>query len=248
MNLQTDAVIANQASKNTYEETTINGHLIKLITTTSRGLSRNRNVALVHSDQDADILLFADDDLVFEDGYETKVITEFVKHPEAKAIKFNVHDLSNSRCISMNRITEFEKATRRNMSSSGVVGLAIRASSFIQYNFKFNECFGSGTQQNSGEDTILIMQMINSHFPLFRSPVDIAGIDQTESSWFEGYNNKYFESAGAVIGTIFPRLCYLLVIRSAYRFSKREKCEMRFRDILACYYKGIRNNEKQFQP
>ena len=47
MNLQTDAVIANQADENSYKETTIEGHSVRFITTDSRGLSRNRNIALV---------------------------------------------------------------------------------------------------------------------------------------------------------------------------------------------------------
>lgn len=245
MNLHTDAVIANQADENGYRETIINGHSVKLITTSSRGLSRNRNIALSHAAQDANILLFSDDDLIFDDDYETKVISEFEKHPEAQAIKFNIHDISATRHISMARIQQFERATRRNMTSSGVVGLAIKQSVFQKNNLKFNEMFGAGTDNLCGEDTILIMEMLNRRVAFFRSPLDIAGIDQTDSSWFEGYNNRYFESAGAVIGTIYPRLSYLFVIRSAYRFSKRAKCTMKFLEILACYYKGIRNNEKK---
>lgn len=244
MNLQTDAVIANQADENSYKETTIEGHSVRFITTDSRGLSRNRNIALAHVAQDADILMFSDDDLVFEDNYEEKVIEEFENHPEAQAIKFNIHDVSTSRHISMARIKKFEKATRRNMTSSGVVGLAIKANVFQTYNFKFNENYGAGTKNLCGEDTILLMDMLNCRVAFFRSPLDVAGIDQTESSWFEGYNKRYFESAGAVIKAIYPKLCYLLVIRSAYRFSKRKKCQMDFRNILSCYYKGIRNSGK----
>jgi len=97
MNLQTDAVIANQADVSGYKETVINNHRVRLITTDSRGVSRNRNIAIAHSSQDADVLLFSDDDLIFNDGYEEQITDEFLKHPEAEAIKFNLHDLSNFR-------------------------------------------------------------------------------------------------------------------------------------------------------
>ncbi|MDO4385963.1 MAG: glycosyltransferase family A protein [Clostridia bacterium] len=87
MNLQTDAVLANQTDKNAYAETEIRGRCVKLVSTDTRGVSRNRNLALMHASPDADYLLFADDDLVFVDGYEKLVLGEFEKHPEAEAIK-----------------------------------------------------------------------------------------------------------------------------------------------------------------
>lgn len=120
MNLQTDAVIANQTDKNEYIEMQINGNNAKLVSTDTRGTSRNRNIAMAHASQNADYVLFSDDDLIFNDGYEQKIISEFTKHPESEAIKFNIHDLSKTRKVSMRQIEQFENATRRNMSLSGV--------------------------------------------------------------------------------------------------------------------------------
>lgn len=63
MNLQTDAVIANQTDKNEYLETVVDNCSVKLVSTDSRGLSRNRNIALSHANQNADFIIFSDDDL-----------------------------------------------------------------------------------------------------------------------------------------------------------------------------------------
>ncbi len=244
MNLQTDAVIANQADRNDYCEEEINGHQVKMITTDTRGLSRNRNIALAHSSQKTDLLLFSDDDLVFSDGYEGKIVAEFEKHPEADAIKFNIHDLSATRKISMKRIERFEKATRRNMSSSGVCGLVIKRDVLKAHNLHFHENFGTGTPNKSGEDTIFLMEMLDKGVSVYRSPVDIAGIDQTESSWFTGFNEDFFQTAGKVLYTCYPHIAHLLAIRSAYKFSKREKCTLQFNEILKNYYIGIRTVKK----
>ena len=46
MNLQTDAVIANQASDNWERTEQIDGNMVKVVTTDTRGLSKNRNIAL----------------------------------------------------------------------------------------------------------------------------------------------------------------------------------------------------------
>lgn len=239
MNLQTDAIIANQADCNEYSESEINGCLVKMITTDTRGTSRNRNIALAHSSQAADLLLFSDDDLVFSDGYEEKIVAEFEKHPEAEAIKFNIHDLSAIRKVSMKRIERFEKATRLNMSSSGVWGLAVRQKALITHNMHFREDFGPGTTNKSGEDSIFLMEMLNKGISLYRSPIDIAGIDQTQSCWFNGYTEEYFQNAGKILYTCYPNLAHLLAIRSAYKFSLRDKCDMHFREILRNYFRGI---------
>lgn len=244
MNLQTDAVLANQTDRNDYSETVINACTVRMISTDSRGLSRNRNIAMAHANQKADYVLFSDDDLVFVDGYEQLILVEFKKHPEAEAIKFNIHDLSKTRKISMHRIEQFEKATRRNMSSSGVWGIVIKKDALRKYDLHFHENFGSGTDNYCGEDTIFLMEMLDKKVRLYRSPVDIAGIDQTESTWFCGHDERFFTTAGMVLGVIYPKLSYLLVIRSAFKAYQRKDSGMSYMKILSCYYRGIQKNAR----
>ncbi len=244
MNLQSDVVIANQSDRNEYTEKSIDGCQIRFITTNTRGLSRNRNIALAHTSQDADLILFSDDDLVFTDDYENEIITEFEKHPEAEAIKFNLHDLSDSRKISMKIIVRFEKANRRNMTSSGVCGLVVKQRALIKHNLHFHEEYGAGTTNMSGEDTIFLMEMLDKGISMYRSPIDIAGIDQSHSSWFSGYNKEYFQTAGKILHVCYPRIAWLLAIRSAYKFTKRDKCALSFAEILRNYYQGIAAESK----
>ncbi len=239
MNLQTDAVIANQADANSYAQQEINGHTVKLVTTNTRGTSRNRNIALCHAT--AEYVLFSDDDLVFVDGYEQLIQSVFTNHPEADAIKFNLYNISASRKISMRQIEKFEPATRRNMGSSGVWGLVVKRDVLTRNNLFFREDFGPGTDNYCGEDTIFLQKLVNAKIGFFRSPIVIAGIDQTNSTWFEGHNEKYFIVNGKVLASIYPRVAYLLAIRSAYRFSKRTDCKMTFIKILKCYFSGIKS-------
>lgn len=241
MNLQTDAVIANQTDKNAYELKKIRGNTVQMISTLSGGLSRNRNIAMAHASQKTEYILFSDDDLVFDDGYEQKILKEFKEHPEAEAIKFNIHDLSSTRKISMRRIERYEKATRRNMSSSGVCGLVIKSEVLRKHNIHFHENFGAGTENYCGEDTIFLMEMLRKKVKFYRSPVDISGIDQTESSWFQGHDKRFFTTAGTVLGIAYPKLSYIIVIRSALKAYLRKDSGMSFFNILVCYYKGIKS-------
>ncbi len=235
MNIQGDALIANQADSCGYEKS--NG--IGMVTTNSRGLSKNRNIALAYADSDAEYIMFSDDDLVFKDGYEKMVLDEFNKHPEAEAIKFNLYDISKTRKLDSRRTTKFQRGTRRNVTSGGVCTLTIRQDVLKRCNLKFNENFGAGTEDYCGEDTIFIQDLLKKKVKLYLSPVEIAGIDQTESTWFDGYNEKRFYVAGKVLAAIYPKLSYLLAIRSSYKFSRRETCDMKFTDILKSYFKGI---------
>lgn len=244
MNLQTDAVIANQTNENGFLEEEINCKKVRLVSTDTRGLSKNRNIAIENIDNDTDIIVFADDDLKFYDNYEQTIISAFNKMPEAQAVKFNVNCISE-RKISMKPTVKFHRANRKEVTSWGVWGLAVKVSVIKENLIKFNERFGTGTENYCGEDTIFLQDLFKKKISLYASPDYIAEIDQSHSTWFKGYDEKYFTVAGMIISEIYPVLCYLLVIRSAYKFSKRKNCNLPFLKILKCYYKGIVKNARE---
>lgn len=242
MNLQTDVVIANQTDRNEYLVEQIGGHTLKMISTDTRGLSRNRNIAIALSS--ADLIMFMDDDAVFLDRYEKEVIEEFKKHPEADAIRFetNTVAISDLKKVEMAETSQvFRKATRRELARYGVCGLVIRAEILKRFCLHFNECFGSGTDNYCGEDTIFLQTMINKKIRLYFSPIVVADIDKSGSTWFEGYNEKYFYVTGRVFEKIYPHAAWALAIRSAWKFRKRGKEPLPFRIILNSYLKGIRD-------
>ena len=244
MNIDTDVIVANQASENKIETKQLKRGTAIMITTDSRGLSRNRNIGLEFLSKACDYVMFADDDLVFYDNYLELIEKEFKNHPEANAIKFNLDELSKNRKLSMRRTRKFHKATRRSVSASGVCGGIFKKEYLIKYNLRFNEYFGAGTENYCGEDTIFLQEVVNKNIGLYLSPVAISGIDQTESTWFDGYNEKYFYVTGKVFAIIYPRIAKVLAVRSAYRFSKRPTCKLPFTQILKSYIKGINEIKK----
>lgn len=244
MHLQTDAVIGNQASDNWERIEIIDGHTVKMITTDRRGLSRNRNVAMAHADMPAAYWLFSDDDLCFYDGYEQVVLDAFAELPDADAIKFNVRCVSE-RKLGMSAIKEAHRATRREVAGWGVCVLAVKAALLRDSGIRFNERFGTGTPNYCGEDSIFLQELFKRKWKIYAHPAMIADIDQTDSSWFEGYTEKYFTVAGMTLSEIYPLLCYPLAVRSAYRSFKREDCSFSFFKVLKCYFRGIKQNEAE---
>lgn len=240
MNIQCDAVIANQCDRNEIVENVINGHRVKMVCTDSRGVSLNRNIAYEHCYSDCDYVIFSDDDLVYEDGYVASIASEFSTHPEAEAIKFNLHFHCDESRISMKPIQKWEKATRRNMSSSGIWGTVIKKDCIKRANLWFDECFGPGTENYNGEDTIYVQDMLNKKLRLYRSPVDIARVYQAESTWYEGKTKRYYESTGMVFQRIYPRIAWMLAIRSAWKHSKSDGSGFSFSEMLRCYRNGTK--------
>lgn len=239
MNISTDVIVANQADRNAFDTKELAHGKALMVTTATRGLSKNRNIGLEFVDKDTDFVMFADDDLVFEDGYFDMVKAEIGKHPEADAIKFNLFNISKTRKIAMKDITEWKRATRRSLSSSGVWGAVIRKNCLDKYNVRFSEYFGTGTANYCGEDTIFFQNLLSKGVRVYMSPVTVSGIDQTESTWFEGFTEKYFTVAGKVLAAIFPAGAKLLALRSAYRFNKRKDVSLSITQIFKAYCHGI---------
>lgn len=241
MNLQTDAVIANQADYESVEETEINNSKVRLVTTKTRGTSKNRNIAISNIFDKAEYIMFSDDDLTFHNDYESIITKEFEKHSDADAIKFNLNCISE-RKLSMKPIEKFKKATRRQVTSYGVLGLAIKKSVLLGKSLKFNERFGPGTENYCGEDSIFLQKIFKKRINLYISPKYIADIDQSDSSWFEGYNEKFFTVGGMVINECYPILSFALVLRSAIKAYKRGRTDLSLLEIIKCYYRGIFKN------
>ena len=82
-----DAVIVDQCDKDGKEERKESDRTIKIILSSERGVGASRNLCIDNSF--GDIVLFGDDDIVYDPDYAAKVSGEFEKHPEADIIMFN---------------------------------------------------------------------------------------------------------------------------------------------------------------
>ncbi|MDO5552068.1 MAG: glycosyltransferase, partial [Lachnospiraceae bacterium] len=69
--ITTDALVINQADSQAVEEIRQGSQRIRMITTTERGLSRSRNMALEHAQ--GEICLLCDDDEIFKERYEAMI-------------------------------------------------------------------------------------------------------------------------------------------------------------------------------
>ena len=88
MNIHSNVIFANQTNINKIDYLTFENHIATMISTNTKGVGVNRNIALMYAD--SDICLLADDDIRYYDNVEKKVMNEFEKHPDADVFIFHL--------------------------------------------------------------------------------------------------------------------------------------------------------------
>ena len=71
--------------------------------------------------------------------------------------------------------------------------------------------FGGGAKYSCGEDSIFIHDCIKNGLKVYVSPAKICSVSQEKSTWFKGYNEKFFFDKGVLVKAIFGKLAYFYV-------------------------------------
>lgn len=216
MNIQTHAIFANQADGFSYESKHILNKRIKMITTSERGVGKNRNVALLHATEE--ICMISDDDMVYVNDYEEKVVKAFEKIPNADIIIFNISSGGNSDRRNNKKIT---RVYLHNFMNYGSARIAFRRQSIISKNIWFSLLFGGGAKYGSGEDSLFLREALRKGLKIYTFPYQIAELVDRGSTWFTGYNQKFFFDKGAFLEAAFPKLKYIIAIYFVTKFKKK---------------------------
>lgn len=246
MNINSDAVIINQSDTVKYDRCQYKGFDIDFYTFNDRGLARSRNEALMRAS--AEIICIADDDVVYTNTYREDILNEFRKHPEADVIIFNVEKLNSDGRPCAKAITKYQKIGKAEYRNYGSVHIAFRREKLMYKNVSFNTMFGTGSVYSCGEDTLFLKELMDKGFRIYKSPIAIAQVEMGDSTWFTGYNEKYFHDKGALIGAAYPRLSHMLVLLQAFRNSKRKLGSYRhFRKVYGWYADGLKDYQKRIE-
>lgn len=216
MNIHSDIVYANQADNTAYEELSVNGHKAKMITTNTRGVGKNRNIALLYAT--ADYCLFADDDCCYYDNVEDVVVKEFTDHPDADVFIFHLE--SNDPLRKLQKYSVTHKYYRFQRRPWGGARIAFRLKSIQKANIWFNTLFGGGCIFPSGEDSMWLNEVVRKGLTIYVSNQTIGTLSFDYSSWFTGVNEKYFFAKGAHFQAEHKYSFYLWALYFASRTSK----------------------------
>lgn len=238
MRLASDAVIINQCDKLDYEEIRTEGYRIGFYSFPERGVGRSRNEAILRAE--GDICLFADGDLVYETGYEEAVAAEFLRNPDADMILFNVTVEEKRRTY---HITERRKVHWYNCGRYGAVSFAVRRESLLGSGVTFSLLFGGGARYGSGEDSLFLKEFMDKGYSVYTAPVTIAREEAGESTWFRGYNEKFFRDKGVLYRYLYGRLAKVMALRFLLVHRGTLCAEVPLRQAYRWMKAGVRGKE-----
>lgn len=195
MNVHANIVYANQADVERYDEIEFDGKGARMITTSTRGVGINRNLALCYAE--GDICLLADDDLRYVDNLKHIILDEFANLPKADAIIFNVESLDTNRPSKQHR--KIKKMRKYSRNPYGTFQIAIRMEKIRKKNIWFSPIFGGGSKYLSGEDSMFVNDMRKRGVTIYLSDKMIGTVKHEASTWFSGYNSEYYFSKGAFL-------------------------------------------------
>ena len=219
MNVHSDIVYANQCGRTAFEEIEFEGHKAKMISTNTRGVGINRNLALTYAD--SEICLFADDDVCYKDDAEQKILAEFENHPDADVIIF--HFDSNDPHRKPPKYNETKKWPKFATTPWGAVRIAFRLNAVRKANVWFTTLFGGGCLFPSGEDSMWLKDLRKAGLTFYVSKETIGTVSYETSTWFTGYDEKYFYGVGACFTGINHRTTMFKYMYMALRTRGRGK-------------------------
>ncbi len=208
MNLQSDAIVINQCEENSYEEYEHNGCNIKCYSFVEKGVGLSRNNALMRAT--ADIILFSDEDIVYDDGYARSILDAFDRMKDADMLLFNV-DVQESRATyhtdSVKRVRSY------NCGRYPAYSFACRTEAIHSNNITYSLLFGGGARYSNGEDSLFIQDCVKAGLKIYALPIKIGTEVPRPSTWFNGYTDKFFFDRGVLYHYMYGRLARIMALR-----------------------------------
>ena len=233
MNIRSDAIIINQSNRFSYHETPVGESTVKWYEFDERGIGLSRNSGLMRAT--ADIIQFADDDMLFTDTYQDDVIAEYEAHPEADVILFS------NRCLNKDRmpyqVDNFGRVGRIEGVKFGGARITARREKLLYNNITFSLLFGGGARYGAGEDVTFVQDCIKAGLRVYKSPLIVSTMEQDSSTWFRGFDEKYYKDKGALLAANFPMMSRIGVFLQAY---KKKVGNYSFSHLLKLYKDGAK--------
>lgn len=234
MNLATDAIIVNQCDRYSYEEFEYRGNNIRCFSMKERGVGLNRNTALLYAD--SDIVLFSDEDIRFYDDYGKQVLAAFEKNPDADLITFNFK-------VDERRATYYNSEERPvrwyNYGRYPTYSVAVKLDILRKCNVSFSLLFGGGAKYSNGEDSLFLHDCLKKGMHLYTSTEEIGEEVYRESTWFKGYNEKFFVDRGVLYPCLYGKMAKLFALRFLL-LHRSEMCrEISVKEAYRLMKKGI---------
>lgn len=110
-------------------------------------------------------------------------------------------------------ITGRKRVRWYNCGRYGAVSFAVRRESLLSSNVTFSLLFGGGARYGSGEDSLFLKEFMGKGYRVYTAPVTIGRETAGESTWFSGYDEKFFRDKGVLYRHLYGRLAWAMALR-----------------------------------
>lgn len=240
-NVQSDCVVVNQCNIDNVEDFDIVNKFgetkhCRFISTTERGLSRSRNMAIANAPDDS-ICLICDDDEILDDNVETTVLEAYRTWPDASLIAFRIirlDDTSGKKYAS--RPCQMNLRQSLHISS---VEITFSKQFIKKAGIQFDINLGSGTGNGAGEENKFILDIRKANGNQYFSPKNIGTLCPSESHWFKGYDKDFMikdaQSSRKILG---PFLGFLYCISWPIRHHNLYRRDVKIIKAMHYYMMG----------
>lgn len=221
MNIKSDYLVVNQVKQK--DEVVICNKKVFILE--KYGLSCSRNVAIKQAN--TEIIMLADDDVSYVENYNEIIKEAYRKNPKVDIICFWVESNNKERKV-------------KRMPSGKIGYLKVMRICSFQISMKrdnikdihFDECFGSGTKYNRGEENIFLCDCLRRGLKIKFVNQKIANVEQKESTWYQGFSKEYFETQGKIFKRMYPKFYHLIILQFAIRKYHKYRKEITFKEAL----------------
>lgn len=196
---------------------------IRVINSFEKGLSKSRNLALENAV--GKILLIADDDIVYQEEFITKIIKAYNKFPNAAAIKFCAVK-SNGDLIKKCPETSKKNLDVFDILNTSSIEMTLNRTILDKTGIRFDENFGLGGIFEMGEEAIFLFDLKNKNHPLAFEPKVIVKHQERTSSDKKSIREKYFIQ-GALFTKIFKNHYIYWIFVKLFFDLKQNKLQFR---------------------
>ena len=195
-------------------EELVNRPDFKVIKSATRGLSRNRNLALQAAT--APFCLISDDDVQYTSEQLRLIIDSFEHHPEADIIAFKYASTGDQKWYP-DETFSLAKPPKGYFISS--IEIAFRRENILETGILFNERFGIGGEYMAGEEDVFIHDALNHNLHGIFIPEFIATHNHASTGVRHNTTPAFIRTKGATFVHTHPHTWPLRMLLHALRHN-----------------------------
>lgn len=213
---------------------------VRVINSFEKGLSRSRNLALENAI--GKILVIADDDIIYQEGFISKIINAYHKFPDVAVIIFSAVNSEG------NLIKKYPLNSKNNLNffdilNASSIEITLNKSIIDEARIKFDEIFGLRGIFEMGEEAIFLSDLKKKNKQLVFKPDVIVKHESFSSSEKKSIAERYFIQ-GALFTRIFNRNYIFWIFVKLFFDLKQDKIKF---SVIVNLFKNAKQGHKEFE-